>query len=380
MKKKLENIVKSNPYVNKLYTFIGSTLVKMLGFFLKEEPRTILFISFMGKNFNDSPKVIYDKLVADPFFEGYTFIWAFNEPEKYIIKNKNTIKIEMDSFQYLKAALTASYWITNVNIERGLHFKKNYTKSINSWHGVPLKKIGNDVQGRNDFDFSDTDIFCYSGDYEYEIYKRAFKLADKNLYKIGMPRNESVLRNDQKIVDKVKNKFNIDNKKIILYAPTWREEPDDLKLMDLEKWEEDLTEDYVFLIKAHGLNKKFDLNKSSFAIDVSDYEETSELIIAADILITDYSSIMFDFALLNKAIFIYMTDYDKYVKERGVYFDLKQAGLSIFEEGNSLLKYIQVYDEKEEEKRTRNFNQTFIEVRSPDATDNIIKLMKEGIS
>lgn len=380
MKKKLEMMIKKNPYFNKLYTFIGSLLVNIWGWFLKEEPRTILFVSFMGKNFNDSPKVIYDRLVNDPYFSNYQFIWAFNEPDKYEILNDNTKKVKMDSREYLKTALTASYWVTNVNIERGLHFKKDYTQSINTWHGVPLKKIGNDVEGRNDFDFSDTNVFCYSSKYEYDIYKRAFKLTDKNLYKIGMPRNEILIKNNQKIVDKVRNDLGIKDKKIILYAPTWREDSNDLQAMNFAKWEKELADDYVLLVKAHGLSEKILLDDNLFVKDVSDYEETAELIMVADILITDYSSIMFDFALLAKPIFIYMTDYEKYVAERGVYFNLKETVLSIFEDDDLLLEYIQNYEEEKEKLNSKNFGQKFIEVREVKASQTIIKLMKEGIS
>lgn len=379
MKKRLENILKRYSSLNKLYTFIGSMIIKIVSLFLKENENTILFVSYMGKNFNDSPKVIYDKIIQDPYFKDYTFIWAFNDTGKYEIKNKNTIKVKMDSFEYLKTALQASYWVTNVNIERGLHFKKNYTQSINTWHGVPLKKIGNDVRGRNDFNFSDTDVFCYSGDYEYEIYKRAFNLTDKNLYKIGMPRNDKVLKNEKDVANRVKESLSIYGKKIILYAPTWREDSNDLRLMDLIRWEKVLSDDYVLLIKVHGLNEQFNINENSFVRDVSDYEETSELIIASDLLITDYSSIMFDFALTGKPIFIYMTDYDKYVSERGTYFNLKEIDLPIFEEDHLLLDRIKTNEYKTEENKSMAFGKKFIDVRNPNASNNIIKLMKEGI-
>lgn len=377
MKQRLERIIKSNPYINKLYTFIGSFLVKVIGFFIREDKNTILFVSYMGKNFNDSPKAIYDQMIEDPYFKDYTFVWAFNDVNKYNITEPNTRIVKMDSLNYLLTALRASYWITNVNIERGLHFKKDYTKSVNTWHGVPLKKVGNDVAGRNDFDFSDTNLFCYSSEYEYAIYKEAFKLGDANLYKVGMPRNDLILENDPEIKEKVRKKYQIENKKIILYAPTWRDDPEDLKLMDLKQWEEQLSEDYVLLVKVHGLAQKFNLTNNKFVLDVSDYEETSELIIAADILITDYSSIMFDFALLNKAVFIYTTDYEKYARERGLYFDLKQTGLSVFEKDTELLEYLRVYDEEKEKKITEEFNRKFIEVRRPDATEDIISLIKE---
>lgn len=378
MKKKLENIIKKNTLINKMYTLIGSLVINLVGLFVKQKPKTILFVSYMGKNFNDSPKMIYDELINDEYFEDYTFIWAFNDINKYKIDNKNTKIIKMDSFKYLLTALQAEYWITNVNIERGLHFKKDYTKSINTWHGIPFKKVGNDVQGRNDFDFSNTNLFCYSGEYESEIYKKAFNLTDKNLFKTGMPRNDLVIKNDSKIIDKVHKKYNIKNKKIILYAPTWRENQDDLKLMDLNKWKEELEDKYVFFIKAHGLSEQLNIQNNEFVMDVSNYEETSELLIAADMLITDYSSIFFDYALLGKPIFIYAPDYNKYVYERGAYFNLQETDLEYFENSNSLLNYIKQFNYEEESMKSSNFIKKYNDTRNTNSTNTIVKLMKEG--
>ena len=89
---------------------------------------------------------------------------------------------------------------------------------------------------------------------------------------------------------------------------------------------------------------------------------------------------MFDFSLLNKPIFIYTTDYEKYVSERGVYFNLKETNLSMFEDDQTLLKYIQNYDEEKEIRKSYKFSQKFIEVRKPIASQKIINEMKEGIS
>jgi len=377
MKKKIEKILKTNALFNKLYTLIGSFIVKFIGFFVNKDPKTILFVSYMGKNFNDSPKMIYDSLIADPYFNEYTFIWAFNEPEKYNLSDKNTKKVKMDSYEYLLTALKAEYWITNVNIERGLHFKKKYTKSINTWHGIPLKKVGNDVKGRNDFDFSNTNLFCYSSDYEYDIYRKAFNLTNENLYKLGMPRNDIIIENKSEVKKIIKQKYNIQDKKIILFAPTWRDNPKDLDLMDLKKWEESLSDEYVLLLKSHGLNEEFDIEENSFVIDVSNFEETSELIVAADLLVTDYSSIMFDFALTNKPIFIYIPDYETYMKERGLYFDLTKTNLSIFKDSNKLLEYILNFDEDKENNVSKKFGQKYNEIETPTATEEIVSLIKE---
>src|SRR5690554_6351602 len=211
MKRKIEHPLKTNAVLNRLYTFFGSMLVKILGIFLTQEKGTILFVSYMGKNFNDSPKMIYDALLNDETFNGFTFIWAFTDPNKFAV-GKSTRTVKMDSLKYLITALKAEFWVTNVNIERGLHFKKSYTTYINTWHGIPLKKIGNDVKGRSDFDFSTVDLFCYSGDFEHPIYKTAFKLSDRNLCKFGMPRNDMVLKNEVSVREMVRKKYNVGDK------------------------------------------------------------------------------------------------------------------------------------------------------------------------
>ena len=103
MKQKIEQIIKSNSFINRLYTMIGSLIVKTIGLFVNKDPKTILFVSYMGKSFNDSPKMIYDVLISDPEFNDYTFIWAFNDTNKYKLKESNTKIVKMDSFQIGRA-------------------------------------------------------------------------------------------------------------------------------------------------------------------------------------------------------------------------------------------------------------------------------------
>ena len=369
--KKIEQVLKSNSLFNKLYTLLGSLVVKCIGFFVRLKPKTILFISYSGKSFNDSPKDIYDAMVNDPFFADYTFIWAFKDVDKYEL-GAHTIKVKVDTLSYLLIALSAQYWVTNVNIERGLHFKKHYTKYINTWHGIPMKYVGNHVQGRSDFNFYTVDVFTYSGDYEYKIYKEAFKLEDRNLYKYGMPRNEILIKNDRTLRQEVLDALGIVNKKVILYAPTWRDDERDLVLMDLKKFRDVLSSEYVFLIKMHGLSERINISVGDFVMDVSDYEDTSKLLLAVDVLITDYSSIMFDFGLLKRPILLYMQDYDKYKKERGLYFDVEDTQLSYSTSSDALLAAIESLNYEAQEKIVAKFTQRFIEVQEVGATASII--------
>lgn len=339
---------------------------------MRLKPKTVLFVSFSGKSFNDSPKVIYDAMCNDPKFDDYTFIWAFKDPENYSV-DKRTKTIKIDTLKYLIIALGAEYWITNVNIERGLHFKKSYTKYVNTWHGIPIKKIGNHVKGRNDFNFYTVDLFVYSGDYELKVYQESFKLTRRNLRKIGLPRNDELINSTEAVKNSVRKELKIpEGKKIILFAPTWRDDSNDIVLMNFDKWKTRLGKDYILLVKMHGLNKVVDISNNDFVMDVSYYENTARLLQVVDVLITDYSSILFDYGLLKRPVLIYATDFDKYNKERGVYFDLRDTNLIICESDDALLKEVESLDYEKQSQVVCDFIKQFVEVTDGNATESIL--------
>jgi len=110
-----------------------SFVFQLWGKFLKTDKNTILFVSFMGKNFNDSPKVIYEYIKGNSEYSGFCCVWAFEHPEKF--PELETVKI--DSMAYFKLVLKAKYWVTNTNIERGLRFKKKRNRLYEhmAWSG-----------------------------------------------------------------------------------------------------------------------------------------------------------------------------------------------------------------------------------------------------
>ena len=170
MRDRLIYILKHNKFIQKLYVVIMSFVFKVCGTFLKTDDKLVLFVSFMGKNFNDSPKVLYDYMQSHPEYKGYRCVWAFEHPENF--PGLETVKI--DTPAYFKMALRAKYWITNTNIERGLKFKKKDQVYLNTWHGIALKYIGNDCPGRKDYNFDTLDYLTVSGDYDECVFKSAF--------------------------------------------------------------------------------------------------------------------------------------------------------------------------------------------------------------
>lgn len=328
MRERVIYILKHNRMIQKLYVTIMGFVFRTLGRFLKTDDNLVIFVSFMGKSFNDSPKVLYDYMQKNDSYKKYRCVWAFENPEKF--PELDTVKI--DTPAYFKTALKAKYWITNTNIERGLKFKKKDQVYLNTWHGIALKYIGNDCPGRKDYNFDTVDYLTVSGEYDEKVFKSAFNAKESSYLRCGMPRNEELWNATEENKIELRKELNIpEDKKVILYAPTWRESVDGGKSYSIkppihfDKWEEALGEEYIVLFRAHHLTTKvLGVKYNDFVRDVSDYPFVNDLMIASDILITDYSAIAFDYSILCRPIFCYAYDYDSYLSERGTYFDIDE--------------------------------------------------------
>ena len=366
MRQRLIYILKHNAAIQAIYRVVMSFVFRVMGLFIKTDEKLVLFVSFMGLNFNDSPKAIYDYMQIHPEYKGYRCVWAFEDPSKF--PNLETVKI--DTPAYFRTALKAKYWITNTNIERGLRFKKKDQKYLNTWHGIALKYIGNDVAGRNDFNFDTVDHLCVCGDYDERVYKSAFRAKESSYLRVGLPRNEELWNVTDEKKAEMRRKLGIPtDKKVILYAPTWRESTDGGKSYEIkppihfDEWEKELGDRYVVLFRAHHQTTKvLGVRYDEFVREASSYPAVNDLMIAADILITDYSAIAFDYSILCRPIFCYAYDYDTYLTERGTYFQIddKYPNKSCRTE-EELLARIKGIDYKAECANTKRFREEFIQ-------------------
>ena len=354
-----------------------SFVFRLWGLFIKTDNNLVLFVSFMGKSFNDSPKSIYDYMQDNSEYSKYRCIWAFEDPAKF--PDLKTVKI--DTPAYFKTALKAKYWITNTNIERGLRFKKKGQKYLNTWHGIALKYIGNDVAGRNDFNFDTVDHLCVCGDYDEKVYKTAFRAKESSYLRCGLPRNEELWNIKEKRKDDIRKKLNIPtDKKVILYAPTWRESTDGGKSYEIkppihfELWKKELGDKYVVLFRAHHQTTKvLGVQYDDFVREASSYPAVNDLMIAADILITDYSAIAFDYSILCRPIFCYAYDYDTYLAERGTYFQIDEKYPNkVCQTEDELLARIKDIDYEMECANSKRFRDEFIKY-GISATETCVK-------
>lgn len=326
MRQKLIYVLKHYLILQKLYRVIMSFVFRLIGLFIKTDDNLVLFVSFMGMGFNDSPRNIYDYMKSHAEYSKYHCVWAFEHQKCY----PDLESVKIDSFKYFRTALRAKYWISNTNIERGLKFKKKNQIYLNTWHGVALKHIGNDCPGRKDYNFDSVDYLVVSGDHDEKVWKSAFNADENTFLRCGMPRNEELWLANEDRRKELRSKLGLPlEKKIILYAPTWRDSTDGGKNYEIKPpinfdiWNKELGSDYIVLFRAHHQTTKvIGVKFDEFVRDFSDYPAVNDLMIAADILITDYSAIAFDFSILCKPIFIYAYDYDTYLANRGTYFDI----------------------------------------------------------
>lgn len=369
IKNKVEYLLKHNAFIQKSYKVCVGSALRIAGWFVKTDPNLVLINSLGGKRFGDSPKMIYDYLCSHQEYKHLHMVWSFvDDPAKYYTGCEN---IKMDTWAYFKTALKAKYWISNVNIERGLDFKKKATHYLNTWHGVPLKYIGNDCPGRNDYDMSYVDFFCYSGPFEFDIYQRAFKLKADNLLLSGLPRNDELYQVNAEKVTEMRTRLNIpEGKKVLFYAPTWRESEDGGKTynlalpVDFKKWEKALGDKYVLLFRAHHFTTKhMQIQFNDFIRDASDYPAINDLMIASDILISDYSATIFDYCVLERPIISFAYDYEEYKESRGLYIDLPtELPCGIVKTEDEVINSIKTMDYAVACERTRSFKSKYVPV------------------
>lgn len=318
----------------------------------KIDNRTVVFESFQGRNYSCSPKAIYEAMKEDKEFENFKYIWVFREPDKYTdINNGDTECVKYESFKYYRALAKAKYWIFNSNTRGFLNPGKDRV-FVQTWHGTPLKRIGCDVACSGN---AVTKLKNIAKNYTKEAGKFSYMISPseyctdklisafnlKSLHKedivleTGYPRNDRLFKFTNDDVVSIKNKYGIPlDKKVIMYAPTFRDnkhsEKDGFSLdtgIDFNELKINLGEEYVILFRAHYfIAKKAELTKhKGFVYDVSGVDDVNDLYIISDLLITDYSSVFFDYANLKRPMIFYMYDYEEYKNQvRDFYIDIKE--------------------------------------------------------
>ncbi|MBR2547998.1 MAG: CDP-glycerol glycerophosphotransferase family protein [Eubacterium sp.] len=391
---KVSYILKSSRFLYGVYYYVMSALLRLLGVFVGQDDKMILFNSYGGKKYNDSPKEIYEYMLSDHRFDGYKFVWAVQEPDKESVPGRALI-IKTDSFRYFVTALRAKMWVTNSSMERGLDFKKKGTVCFNTWHGTPIKSMGIDINDGNQSFKSKSlvraDIMLAQSQYDIIVFTHAFKLPQSVFKMIGLPRNDNLLKYKENDICRIRKDLGItENKTVILYAPTFREytkgKSKEVILdipIDCKYWQEVLGEKFIVLFRAHyEAAEHVDVSKYPLFIDVSDYQNLSDLIIASDALISDYSSVFFDYSITHKPMFCFAYDYDEYLHKRGMYLDLEtEMPFIVHRDEATLINELRIMHEHYESfcEKTTAFQEKYVTVYGQ-ATERSCDLISDVLS
>lgn len=284
----------------------------------------VLINSNNGRSFGDNPRAIFEELVHQK--RRLEYVIVSDNDLSNSLKEENIHTVRYMSLKYLFYLATSKYWIININAYSGSVPRKKQV-FVQTWHGTPLKRIGNDIidsrkQEKLEWakDASNWSYFISNAQISNANYESAFNLSGKKILAYGLPRNDRLV-NDTTIKDDFRKHRNIaKDKKIILYAPTYRDDHKPIEF-DYELFSEKLSDKYYLLINYHRLYQ-FDTKSKFDNIEVNSTLTIEECMKISDILITDYSSVFFDYSMLDKPMIFFPYDLEDYRnKNRGFYYD-----------------------------------------------------------
>ncbi len=358
------------------------------------DDKTILLESKHGEDLAGNIFQIL-KALKDPKYKEYPVYLSMKE--EYIPKYKELLLryqmthcmfVKTGSKTYKRLLATAKYLATDTSFPP-YYVKRAAQVYLNTWHGTPLKGMGRIVPNREyglgnvQRNFFIADYLLYQQEFSRDIFLRDYMLKDIYPGKIltcGYPRNVAFF--DTERYDRIRKELGLEDKQVIVYMPTWRgllfKKENEKQVQVLTKYLADLDNllqsDQVFYVKLHPYVKE-GISLEGF-IHIKEFPsnyETYDFLNASDALVTDYSSIMFDYAVSNKKIVLFVYDKDEYLKDRGMYVDLDELGLPQARNVKKLSKLL-----RDPDYDISAFRERFCPYESPDTAKNVCAAWIKG--
>jgi CDP-glycerol glycerophosphotransferase len=382
---------------------IKRTVVFIYHIFLKVlsvDNKVIFFESSVGRNYSSNPKYLYEEMVKQGLDNEYKCIWSLDDTSIKI--PGNSIKVKRTRLKYFYYLAIAKIWVCDTR-QPSFLVKRINTTYIQLWHGTPLKKLAMDMDVLKSSDGMELveykrlfkkntetwDYLISQSDYTTEKFRSSFDFK-KIILNIGFPRNDILVKkNNKKYIDSIKIRYNIPlDKKVILYAPTWRDDEfykngiyKFSSQIDFELLKKELSDTHVILVKLHYLVEDTIewSNYQGFVYKFDRSWDIQELYLISDVLLTDYSSVMFDYSILKRPMIIYAYDYKNYRDNlRGFYFNIyKEFPGPIVENTQDLLNSIKTYQYKDYEEKYKEFVDKFTSYDDGNASSKIVDLIIE---
>lgn len=355
--------------------------------------------SFFGKSYSDSPKYLYEYLY-DKYGDQYRFIWCLNRRTREV-KGRPSI-CRRHSLRYVYYTARAKYFICNTR-QPAWFKKRKETVFVETWHGTPLKKLAFDLEDIHAVSQDHKKLFySQSKEWDYlvsanrfstDVFERAFCFPREKIIETGYPRNDILYSEHAgRIAEEVKRELGIPKgKRVILYAPTWRDNQFYEKakykftlVLDLERMRREFGNDSVLLLRTHYyIADRLELSGlDDFVYNGSGYGDVSRLYLVSDICITDYSSVFFDFANLKRPLLFFAYDLEDYKEEiRGMYLDMeKELPGPVVQTNDELIDALRHLDEVTEQYRERyeRFYDKFCRIDDGNAAERVVQAVFGG--
>ena len=361
------------------------------------DKKIILFESNLGRNYSGNPRFIYEEMVARGLDQVYQCYYILEDVTTKLPGNAK--KVRRISLRYLYLFSKAGFWVSDTRMPTYLK-KRKKTVYIQTWHGTPLKKLALDLEQvtmegekslaeykkRFAINVKTWDYLISQNAYSTGIFQKAFAF-DKQVLEIGYPRNDILFHqnNSQDILLIKQRRMLPTDKKVILYAPTWRDNEHHGHLtykfssqIDFTYLQEKLASEYIIIVKAHYLVGELkDFHKyRGFLYQFDASFDIAELYLISDLLVTDYSSVMFDYSLLHRPMLFYTYDLDQYKDSlRGFYFDfMEEAPGPIVITTEQLVGEILEYDFNKYEAKYHAFMKKYNHADCGNASKRIVDL------
>ncbi|MBK3745808.1 glycosyltransferase [Paraburkholderia aspalathi] len=339
----LASVPNANTYINGYY---DSKIVH----------NTFLFESFWGQRITCNPKAIFDELAKEDTNKKLNFIWVANDESiipQYIKDMRNVRIVKFNSEDYASALNTAQTLINNMPFPPYFIRKENQ-RLVSPYHGIPLKYMGRDIDdtlisiANTQRNFLQSTTLLSAGEYHTEKLYGPYgviPLIGDRIVETGMPRIDNTITPSK---EGVREKLGIPpNKRLVLYAPTWKGRRGALEAGAAEQAQicnilnERLPSDCHLLVSIHQLVRSKLPHGHKIPMLPAEFD-TNEVLSATDILITDYSSIMFDYLPINRALILHVPDKNNYIADRGLYFSLDEVPAQQTETLHQLMEAIDI--------------------------------------
>ncbi|MDP9949710.1 MULTISPECIES: CDP-glycerol--glycerophosphate glycerophosphotransferase [Streptomyces] len=303
---------------------------------------SVVFESHMGTCYGDSPRALYEEIRRrGPKLRA---TWSYDPSPAGFPDDARLVR--RWSWRYLWAMARAEYWVDNQGFPQHLR-KPRHTTYLQTWHGSAYKRMGFDEtrvrlqnapqRERLQQAVDRFDHFLVRSEHDVATLARAYRIPEERLLRTGYPRNDVLIaERDRSEAEGRLPRPPLaaalgldDHRRTVLYAPTFRGGPGKQRrsrlLLDVREFAERFGDTHTLLVRSHYLESaRLPVCPPGTVVDVSRHHDTSELLAITDVLVTDYSSIMFDFALLDRPVVLFAPDLDAYAAERGSYFDLRE--------------------------------------------------------